>query len=412
MPLFQPVFLHFLGKDPDGEGLFGVLVRLVLVLVGVAAIDTYGALIRSDGRGILGLLPVDAGEVAIEELRDLVRARAWLPVAAAILLLPLVPTLGWGVWAASGALAVGAWLCGLTVSAAVHLLAISAAENPSFAGILDLLRGSNPREQAAFLWAPGLALALASLPAALAAEGVRRMALGDAAAAASVALPPLVAVLALGRVPRLARSGWFRATAVLADIDARYAMVEEQEEATAAYMDWLVRFLPEGAGRYALKDLRHGWRARRSWISAMWGVGIVAGLAAWSGDPAAPTRGLALAVIGIWLTAAIGVILERDEPPFLRIWLPQHPTAQRSARWLVLFAWLQPAVWVPSAVVALRHDLSEAAVFFGATLLAAGLASAVSLGCSLLRERGLLAYGPVAAVAAAVFTLLATGGLS
>lgn len=411
-PLFQPVFLHFLGRDTDGEGLFGVLIRLVLVLIGVAAIDTYGALIRSEERGVLAILPVDPGMVAWEELREVARSRAWLPAAAAILLLPITQDVGWQGWAASAGLMAGAWLCGLAVSGAVHLSAVSAAEDPRMAGVLDMLRGSNPREQAAFLWAPGLALALAAFPSAVAAEGVRRFTLGDGDAVVSLLLPPLVAVLAVGRVPRLAHAGWFRATSVLADIDARYAMIEQQEEATAAYLDWLVRFLPAAPALYALKDLRHGWRARRSWISGMWAVGGVGALAAWTADPQGVAAALAWTVIGIWSTASVGVLLERDEPAFLRTWLPAAPSPQRLARWVVLLAWLQPAVWVPSAAVLLRHGLVQATVFAAVALASCALAAAAAMTCSRWPERGLVAYGPVAALGAALTSFAAMGGAS
>lgn len=410
-PLFRPVFLHFLdGHDPGGEGLFGVLIRVSLVVISLLAIDTYGVLIRSPDRSTLAILPVEPGEVAVEELADVARARAWVILVAAILLAPIGLEVGIGVWLGSVGVVFGAFAAGLTVSAATHLLAVGAADNPRLAGLLDLLRGSNPREQAAFLWAPGLALAVASLPVALAIEGVRRFSQGEPLALVALVLPLAMAAFAFSRVPGLAQRGWFQASAVLADIDARYAMVEEAEEATAAYLDWMPRFLPDRVALYALKDLRQGWRARRSWISGAWGVGLLAAMASWSADAASPGRALAIGVLGIWLMGVVGVLMERDEPDFLRAWLPSGGSARSLARGVVLCAWLQPAVWLPVVVLSIRHGLGQAltglllgqCAVFGAALLA--------VLCMRLRDRGVLAYGPIAAVAGSALALVATRG--
>lgn len=412
-PLFRPIFLHFLdAPDPHGEGLFGVVIRLCLVVIGLLSIDTYGALIRSADRHVLAVLPVDPGQVATQELADVVRSRVWVPLVAGLLLLPVGLSTGWLAWGLAVGVVVGACVVGVTVSAAVHLLAVSAAEDPRLAGWLDLIRGGNPREQAAFLYAPGVALAVAGLPVLLATEGMRRAVHGSPEAALALVFPFAVAVFAWSRLPSLARQGWFRASAVLADIDARYAAVEESEEATSAYLDWMPRFLPADLARYALKDLRHGWRGRRTWISAMWGVGLLAGMASWSGSASAPGRGLVIGILGIWLTAVVGVLMERDEPDFLRAWLPEHRGSRMLARTVVLASWLQPAVWLPAVALAIRHGLGSAgmALLFGEGAVA-GAALLVAM-CMQLRERGVLAYGPMAAVAGSVLALLAAGGSS
>ncbi|MCO4746020.1 MAG: hypothetical protein KC912_14590 [Proteobacteria bacterium] len=410
-PLFKPVFLHFIGRpDPDAAGIFGVVIRLALVVISLFAIDTYGALIRSESRHVLAILPVDPGEVAIEELADVARARSWVPLVAAILLLPIGLDGQWLAWAGAVGVMLGAGATGIAVSGAVHLLAISAAEDPRFAGLLDLVRGSNPREQAAFLWAPGLALALAGVPVVLATEGVRRMALGQPSAAVALLLPLVAAGIAMWRVPGLARRGWFRASAVLADIDARYALVEASEEATAAYLDWMPRFLPTDVARYALKDLRHGWRARRTWISGMWGVGVLAAMASWSADPDAPGRGLAIGILGVWLTASVGVLLERDEPAFLRVWFPPDRVKRGLARSVVLASWLQPAVLVPVVAVSVRHGFAAGGQALALGELAVCGAVVTAVACTRLKDRGVLVYGPVAAVAGSALAVLATGG--
>ena len=52
------------------------------------------------------------------------------------------------------------WLGGIGIGYAVHLGSVWAATSPLMAGVLDSIRGGNPREQAAFIYAPGAALAL------------------------------------------------------------------------------------------------------------------------------------------------------------------------------------------------------------------------------------------------------------
>ena len=67
IPWIRPVFLHFLeAEDPSSEGLFGILIRMGIVLIGWGAIGTYGVLVRSPEREVLAILPVDAGRVALE----------------------------------------------------------------------------------------------------------------------------------------------------------------------------------------------------------------------------------------------------------------------------------------------------------------------------------------------------------
>ena len=57
------------------------------------------------------------------------------------------------------------------------------------------------------------------------------------------------------------------------------------------------------------------------------------------GSTGAGFGGCAVALVGasVWLFAAVGVLLDRDDPPFLQAWLPGRPAPVALARLVVLF---------------------------------------------------------------------------
>ena len=401
IPWIRPVFLHFLeAEDPSSEGLFGILIRMGIVLIGWGAIGTYGVLVRSPEREVLAILPVDAGRVALEACDDWMSRRAWVPLAAATWLVPVGLVRGWDTWLACALALVGAFLVGTWVSAGVHMRAVLAAQDPALEGWLDLVRGANPREQAAFLWAPGVALALSALPAGLAMEGVRRFAEGSPAALVALVLPMVVALWARSRLCTWAAHSWYAASSILTDIDARYAEIEQEEDASAVYMDWAIRGLPSAVRRYALKDLRHGWRGRRSWLTATWGVAVLCALALWRRGGMDTGEGAMLLLGGAWMLGSVGVVMERDEPGFLRAWLPEDRRPRVMARACAVGLWLQPLVWLPVAAGLVRHGAEAAAWLVLWAGVAALAVSLVSGRASLGRERGLWAYVPLATLCA------------
>jgi hypothetical protein len=411
--LVRPVFLGFLdgGGGAVSLGVAGMVLRAGLVLVGIAAIDLYEAVIRGRDREVLSLLPVEPDQVVIAAVRDVVLRRAWLVPAVAVLLLPIGIEASWVAWAAAVAALAGIQLAGWSLSAVVHLLAVDVAESAAWAPLLDMIRGANPREQAAFLYAPGVVLTLAAALLYAASEGAAAAATGAPWGWALIAATPIVgAVIALA-LPSLARRAWFRATGVLADIDARWAALAERgDDRTSVYLDWTVRFLPAGWRRYALHDLRHGWRGRRTWISGAWVLGIAAAAAGWTEDPVGPSRALAVSALAAALVASAALVLERDEPPFLRWWLPVQAVPRWAARSVVVVLWAQPAL-LPAALVTayLSGMASGGLVLLGGELLAAVLVG-LSLACSRFLRTGPWLYGTAAAglVAAAV---LVVGGL-
>lgn len=415
VPLVQPVFLHFLGSRGVAltEGLGGVQFRASVVLVSVLALDVYTALVRSPDRGVLALLPVDPSQVVQAELRRVALDRIWLVLALQILLAPIAFAGHWQAWLFGGVQLLGAAALGVLASGMVHLLAIGAAKNEALSGLLDLVRGQNPREQAAFIYAPGVVLGGAGILLMQSAFAAPRLASAPVAMdVVWLLLPFAVAGYCATTLSGLAHRAWFDASAVIADIDARSAMLVHEEDARSVYLDWGVRFLPRSWGPWALNDLRHGWRAHRSWITGAWVAGVASGLAAWTSDPAAPGRALAVMAAGSALCATVGVQLNRQEPEFLRAWLPDGGAARRGARLAVLVGWLQPVVWLPVASLLVRHGAPSAV---GVLLVGEGMLlgfAAVALVSSALRERALWVYGPGATVLAATVAVLVlrTGG--
>jgi len=414
VPLVRPVFLSFLEqpKSTWADGMAGIVLRAGIAIIGVLSIDLYGALVRGEDRKVLAGLPVDPAQVVAYEVIRVTGERWWLLPASALLLAPVAYAGAVALWAWGVVALVGCWVLAVAVSSAVHLLAIDVAENPKWAPTLDLIRGHNPRPQAAFIYAPGVVLLVAGLIVSQAASGAAAVAQGEWSGLVWLVLPWPLAAFAASRVPALARANWFQGSAILAEIDARYAALDSREDAAAVYLDWTVRFAPARVSLYALKDLRHGWRGRRSLITGAWLIGVGALAAGWTGAAVGPSRAAVVSVAGVWLVSALGVLLESDEPEFLRVWLREPSSARWVARVLVLLAWVQPCIWLAVAAVTMRRGLVD-----GATVLAVGIGAAVvaipvAMGFGAMRRRGLFGYAAVGTVLAAAWMALTTGWMT
>jgi hypothetical protein len=412
-PLVRRVFLGFLDAPVAtfAESVAQIVLRAQIVVVAWIALDVYGVVVRGQDRDVMALLPVDAARVVRASLVSIAVARWWLVPAAAIVLSPLAATGepgAVGIWLASVVALLAAYAGSLLVSAPVFLLAVFAAEDPRFAAVLDLVRGHNPRAQAAFLYAPGLVL-LGVGALLIPSAGAVPFAAGSPVAAVSLLLPALPGIVAVSFLPDLARRAWHRASLVVAEIDARYAALADPEEARRVYLDWIVRWLPVGLGRWVLADLRHGWRARRTFVTGAWLAGLFAFAAGWTSDPQGPSRVLVVVVLGSFLVAANGVLLARDEPRFLQVWLPRG-AAGAMARWLVVCAWVAPIPFLGALSCALRAS-SAAAATVGAAGLAAGAGAAgLAVVCGQWRDRGVALYAPAAAICAVALAAAVAAG--
>ncbi|MFT4622021.1 MAG: hypothetical protein ACI8PZ_000673 [Myxococcota bacterium] len=411
LPLLRPVFLGFLAGPEEGwdDGFAQVLFRVGLVAVGWLALDLYSAIVRGPEREVLAQWPVDAGEVVSFVVLSTAVRRWWLVPAGMIVLAPMAVAGRPGEWAIGGAVLAGTFLMTLSVGAAVLLGAIAAAEDERVAPLLDLLRGNNPRAQAAFLYAPGVVLGGVGLMLSQAAFAVAPAASGSPVAAIQIAAPLAVSAGAWLFVPGLARRRWFDGTAVLADIDARYAGLNSPEEALRVYLDWVVRFLPASVGLYVHKDLRHAWRARRTPLTGAWLGGFAGLAAAWTASPEGPGRAALVVIATTLLVAGVGAAMESDEPPFLQRMLPQDRARRTLARAIVVFTWVQPCLWPAVLGVALRQGLGPAAGVIGVGLIAAAAGAGLVAISLATRGRALLVYSPTAAVLAAALAW-ASGG--
>ena len=413
VPVVRPVFLGFLdeGSQALAPGLQGIVLRLGLLIVAVTALDVYAALIRSDERAILDLHPVDPEQVSRYLMGRTERERRWIPAAVAILLLPVaIEASVVGYTFSVIALAAVATMS-FRASALMHLGAVGLAESEWAAPFLDLLRGSNPRAQAAFIYAPGAVLAATAGAVWLASLGVQFSLSNAPLGMVLVILPVLIGGLASHYVGRVSQRSWFRASPILADIDARYSALEQEDDGLRVYLEFTLRWLPERLALYVEKDLRHGWRLRRTGVTLAWAVGVLSALAGWSGSESAPVTSMVVGVLGVFALALNGVLMESYQPAFLREWLSVDKSAAMAARGIAVFGWLQAAVWLPLPVIWLRHGFLPAATSTGIVFACSIVAAVLVALCSRRPRWGLWVYLPVVAgIAGVVVTATRLGG--
>jgi hypothetical protein len=373
--------------------------RVGLAVVAWGAIGMFDAVVRSEDRPVLDRLPVDGGAVVAATLERVIRERIpWLLSLLAV----GIPCLGSR--AAPDYLIASIALGGLVAlavagGALTHLLAADVADRPGWAPVLDAIRGRNPREQAAFLYAPGVLFAVAGALAYASGAGLHLAVRGDGRGWIWILLPYLLAVACARAAIHAGQRQWIRAGIVRAEIDARYAAAEQTDDARAVYLDWMVRWFPRGVRPYLLRDLRQGWRSKRIYITGPWFGGVLAALVGWSAKPGAVDHAAAVIAVGAAVGGSAVLWLERGQPSFLRRWWPGGAAAG-VARLVVGAAWLQPLVALPVFAVALRHDLGSA-VFLAVVGSAASVGAASwAAVCARWPREGIWVYALVASVAA------------
>ncbi len=380
------------------EGVAGLAARLGLICCGAMSLYSYSALVRGEDRPVLDPHPVDPGQL-LPYLAIKVAAERWsLPIGVALLALPLVWFGQPLAWLLILAVCYGGWFVGLLVGFPIYLGAIWAAESPSLALFFELLRGDNPRLQAALIYAPGAVLMLGGVGVWQGAAGAGQVLAGEPLAGLKLLLPFVLGIVAWLPAASLGRAYHFRATTLLAEIDAMYAGTEDPEEARRVYLDWAVKFLPAGLRSEVTKELRHGWRGLRSWITGAWGAGVVAALAGWSADPAAPSRAGLVAGAGLVLVGAVAVRLAATDPLWLEQALPVPPGRRLAARALAVFGWLQGAILLPTVAVAIRQGGPAAGGLLASLEVEALVIALIGAGMSRLRARGMFPYVALAAL--------------
>ena len=396
-PLAKPVLLAFLEAGVVPVGVQGISLRLGALVAGAMALHTYTALVRGPDRAVLDPHPVQPRLLLSALALRTARERVYLPMMGAILLLPVGLEGHWLAWVLGSVVVLGAWLCALGVGFAVHLGGVWAAMSPELAGVMNLVRGSNPRMQAALIYAPGVALAVVGVAVGMAASGASGVLAGWSPGYILLAIPPIVGFLGWLVALPLAEAWYVRTTALLSEIDAQWAELESAEEARRVYLDWLAVGRPE-----LLRALRHGWRSLRTWPTGAWLLGVVCAFAGWSDVADAPTRTLVVTAGAALLITGIPVRMAEGDPAWLDKALSISPGRVAMARGITAFLYAQGVIVLPAAALLVRQGPSGAAFMLLAELAAAVGAILAASAAMRLRGRGAWVYGPVAVLLWAV----------
>lgn len=352
LPFLRDNLLSFaaLSGAARSAGAVGAMVRVALLLAAVLALRAYDLVVRGPDRGVVDLHPVRAAPYVRARLWRALREGAPASAAAAVVLVPVWPDLP--AFCGGIALLLGAWAAGVGVGVGVNLAAPALGADPRFADALDVVRGQNPRTQAALVWAPAVTLAGVGLSLVGAAGGLDAGLRGNPWGFVALAIPFGAAGIG-ARLAFVSADTLARIPAVLGEVDAAYSAVEDAEEGQRVYLEWIVPRLPPVLRPETLRVLRHGWRAERTWLSASFLAALVAAAAGWSANPEAAARLVAvggLAAVGLGLLASR---LRAQDPSWLNLSFPAPNRRLASA--IATFAWIQPVILVGSAVLLVRQ---------------------------------------------------------
>ena len=273
MLLREPLSIYLLSNT--SYRLEQLLFRTGAVLVAVTALQTYTDVVRHPERFIFGVHPIRAGWF----LKSVCRQQIVSSILYVLLSLGVwsgVP-LAWIGWIIVYVLS--SWFGGVGIGYAVHLGSVWAATSPLMAGVLDSIRGANPREQAAFIYAPGVALAFMGVALIFGAGATRLAIEGRVEFVPWVMAPGFLGFVGWIVAQKLADHHLIRAGMILSDIDSHWGVVESEEDERAVYLDWLATGHP-----HRLRLLRQSWRLHR-WITiGLWLMGGLVALLQWLGD--------------------------------------------------------------------------------------------------------------------------------
>ncbi len=396
-PLSQPVLLWFceLEDRAFAAGLAGLGLRLGLLLCGVGILAVHSQVVRGQDRRVLDPHPADPAQLAAVLGLGLARRSAGMALGCCLLLAPLVVQGRQRAFLMACALILGGWACGISLGFLAQLGGVWAARSPALATLLEALRGGNPRMQAALIYAPGFAVAICSAALYLASVGLEQALQGSPVWTLALAAPSLLAAMAWLLVAPLAERTWYRATTLLAEVDAAYAGLEDDEEARRVYLEWATRWAPARLQPHLLRSLRQGWRACRGWVTGAWGLGLLGAIAGWSDASDATPRVVVVAGGALLCLAALAIVMERGDPPWLGRSIGLAPGPRLLARGLAVLAYLQGALLPGVLSVLLRRGGEALLLLAELELLALGATTLATLA-SPLGRRAWAAYVPLA----------------
>jgi len=357
------------------------------VVAGVVLLKSYSDLVRGPDRAVLDVHPVRPRALVVAIAWRTTLQTLYLPLVAAVLLGPVGLAGHWEAWAAGTGLAFSAWLGALGVGFAVHLGGVWAATSPGMSQLLDLVRGDNPRMQAALIYGPGVGLAATGMALAIASVGLEAALLGWGPGWALLAVPPAIGILAWSQVGRLAENHYVRASLVLAEIAGQWGSRDEPEQALSVYLEGVGARRPE-----LLRALRQGWRRLRSYGTGAWVLGIIAGAMAWSSGPMG--RSGLVGAAAVLVITAVAARMGEGDPAWLDDALGVRAGPVCLARATVALLYAQGVV-LPLVLALVIHEGTDAWV------VAAGLEAVAVVGALIgalsarwWRARAVWAYGP------------------
>lgn len=347
--------------------------RVAVIVAGAGTLAAYDLFVRDPLRGVSDVHPVLAPEWVRAQFLALV-PRLVGHVAAAL------PVLFWyardvRLLLGAAAVIVGAAAAGGCVGAGVSLSAPALGGMPQFAGILDAIRGPNPRAQAALIWAPGAALAMAGASVVAASFGLAAV-FGGQVLPAVLLMAPFGVAWAGYRWAKVDARLLTAIPAMLGEVAAAHGaadgLADGAMDERRVYAEGIADRLREPLRREVVRVLRHGWRGHRGWLSLAWVGALLAAAAGFSDDSAAPGRVVAVAGAAMAGLAALGPRLRAEDPPWLNVFMPRRPVHR--AHVVALWLWLQAPIFAGSTSLAIRQGGPGFGTFGQLELLAALLA--------------------------------------
>jgi hypothetical protein len=386
-PIAEPILLNYAGS---GSGIEQLSLRLGAFLAGLMALQTYTDIVRSPERDVISLHPLLPVFFLDAVAKRTVKKSVCWPTALAIVTIPLLYRGSFEAWFWILMILFSSWLGGIGLGYAVNLGSIWAARDQRMSSILDLVRGSNPREQAAFIYAPGVALALLGIAIAFASGGARAALSGNPVLGLLVALPIVLGGVGYWWARSLVERELIRGVAILAEIDAHWRLVTDDEDAGAVYLDWVAKNNPN-----LLRSLRQGWRSYRLYPNLSWGCGLLCALALWGGQV---DDTIILGSAGVVTLGTLPFRLAKGDPVWLDKALVLDSRSVETSR-LYTTVLYSLGIWVPIAFVSVITI--EKSMFIPLMLLL-GLSFVASfLGASFARRfpiQGYALYIPCALV--------------
>lgn len=383
--VIRPIFFSDWQNDL-GVNLESLLFRFSALIASAMALHTYSSVVRSSEHGIISLHPILGRQFLWASLEEALRSTWIWWFGSAIILFPLIELGEYFAYILSILLLLGAWIGGIGVGYCVNLGSIWVARSSAFHPILDMARGQNPREQAAFIYAPGVALLLVGLGLAFASGGLRATLSGNPIWGLLILLPYLLGGAGFVLALSLVEEELLRVGTILTEIDAHWGAVEEGDDPNAVYLDWLANGRPE-----FLRALRAGWREYRLYPVLSWGVGILSGLMIWAEKL---NGGLSLGALGFVGLGTLTWQLRGSDPEWLDRALGVNERKVALARLQLVLAYGMGII-IPVFLIGL---LKQGMAFLESGLLLLGIGLCLSVG-SVLLSKNLAYYLPMAFLA-------------